>query len=125
MCFDPADGYEIEENFAGARLVENAIENSSGARVEEFGLDERIFLGESIEQPLDVFNTGRRIPDQRGFLLCSLDEFAGVTVLGSGACRKPNGKEKDRRDQKQEGLPIEAVHHVLLQDEATVTSVVH
>ena len=35
----------------------------------------------------------------------SLDEIAGVTILGNGARRKPQQKEKDRRKQKQRTLP--------------------
>jgi len=84
LSFDSSNGYEIEENFAGTGLIQNAIENSRGAGVEELGLDGRIFLVEGVEEALGVFDAGRSIPYEGGFLFCSLDECSGVTVLGGG-----------------------------------------
>ena len=87
--FRQSDGYEIEENFAGARCVENAVEHLGRARIVEFGLDERIFLREGVEKPLDVFSAGRSIPiRETSFFAPSM--VGRVSVFGIETAENPS-----------------------------------
>jgi hypothetical protein len=92
--FDAADGDQVEKYFSGARFVEDAVINSGRAGVEKFRLDKGIFFVEGVEQPLDIFDARRGVPDQRTFFLGAFDEFGRMAVLGRDRLGKHHGKHE-------------------------------
>src|SRR6266496_5388535 len=96
MCFHAPNRHEVEKNFTRAALIEDAVKESGRTRIEKFGLDERIFFVEGIEEPLDVFDAGRSIPNERAFFFCPLHELGGVTFLAVRVYWKPNLKDQNQ-----------------------------
>src|SRR5436309_7072945 len=50
LSFDSSNGYEIEENFAGTGLIQNAFYNSRGAGGAELGVDGRMGRVDGVEE---------------------------------------------------------------------------
>src|SRR5439155_23243492 len=96
MCFPAPNRHEVEKKFTHAALVEDAVKESGRTRIEKFGLDERIFFVVGIKEPLDVFDAGRSVPNERAFFFCALHELGGVTFLTVRVYWKPNLKDQNR-----------------------------
>jgi len=56
------DGYEVKKDFAGPRLVENAVKGLAEPALKNSVLMNGYFLVEAIEEALGIFDARRRIP---------------------------------------------------------------